>query len=95
MMPSGAGALTGQAHEIFDIESQDRSAFTGCECKLIGIRTTPFGHIVGGETIDAAITENLSQKRINVLVEVKFYGRRRTFSSEFSARSRSISSRLS
>ena len=86
--------LTSQAHKIFDIESQDRSTLTGCKCKLIGIRPALVGHVVSGQAIDAAVTENLSQEGINVLVEVKFYDRR-AFSSEFAARSRSISSRLS
>jgi len=95
VMLSGAGIRMSQAHEIFDIESTDRPAFTGCECKLIGIRPTQVGRVVSGQAIDAAVTENFSQKGINVLVEVEFYGRRRTFSSEFSVSSRSTSSRLS
>ena len=76
-----------QQYIVFHIKGQDDAALASGKDELFRIKAASIGSFLSGDTIETAITEDLREQRVNIFVEVEFYGRCLTCCSRLASRS--------
>jgi len=79
--------LLSQQHIVLHVKGQDDAALASGKDELLRIQTASIGSFLSGYTIEAAITQDLGEQRVNIFVEVEFYGRGLTCCSRLASRS--------